>query len=48
MTSTSDDSTDAGRRGAGPVVVFLCVHNAGRSQMALGWLTHLAGLGIEA
>jgi protein-tyrosine-phosphatase len=26
-----------------PVVVFLCVHNAGRSQMALGWLTHLAG-----
>jgi protein-tyrosine-phosphatase len=26
-----------------PVVLFLCVHNAGRSQMALGWLTHLAG-----
>ena len=26
-----------------PTVVFLCVHNAGRSQMALGWLTHLAG-----
>jgi len=26
-----------------PVVVFLCVHNAGRSQMALGWFTHLAG-----
>jgi protein-tyrosine-phosphatase len=25
-----------------PVVLFLCVHNAGRSQMALGWLTHLA------
>ena len=25
-----------------PTVVFLCVHNAGRSQMALGWLTHLA------
>ena len=24
-------------------VVFLCVHNAGRSQMALGWLRHLAG-----
>jgi protein-tyrosine-phosphatase len=22
--------------------VFLCVHNAGRSQMALGWLDHLA------
>jgi arsenate reductase len=26
-----------------PVVLFLCVHNAGRSQMALGWLNHLAG-----
>ena len=26
-----------------PAVLFLCVHNAGRSQMALGWLTHLAG-----
>lgn len=25
-----------------PAVLFLCVHNAGRSQMALAWLTHLA------
>lgn len=25
-----------------PTVVFLCIHNAGRSQMALGWFTHLA------
>jgi arsenate reductase len=24
-----------------PGVLFLCVHNAGRSQMALGWLDHL-------
>ena len=24
-------------------VLFLCVHNAGRSQMALGWFRHLAG-----
>jgi arsenate reductase len=24
-------------------VMFLCVHNAGRSQMAAGWLKHLAG-----
>jgi arsenate reductase (thioredoxin) len=23
-------------------VLFLCIHNAGRSQMALGWFTHLA------
>lgn len=29
--------------GGPPVVLFLCVHNAGRSQMALGWLQHLAG-----
>jgi arsenate reductase (thioredoxin) len=26
-----------------PTVVFLCTHNAGRSQMAAGWLRHLAG-----
>lgn len=26
-----------------PVVLFLCTHNAGRSQMALGFLTQLAG-----
>jgi arsenate reductase len=26
-----------------PLVLFLCVHNAGRSQMALGWFNHLAG-----
>jgi protein-tyrosine-phosphatase len=25
-----------------PSVMFLCVHNAGRSQMAAGWLRHLA------
>ena len=25
-----------------PSVLFLCVHNAGRSQMAAGWLEHLA------
>lgn len=26
-----------------PAVLFLCTHNAGRSQMALGWFTHLGG-----
>jgi arsenate reductase (thioredoxin) len=31
----SDDAT--------PTVLFLCVHNAGRSQMALGWFNQLAG-----
>lgn len=24
-------------------MLFVCVHNAGRSQMAAGWLRHLAG-----
>ena len=32
-----------GREVDRPTVLFLCVHNAGRSQMALGWFTHLAG-----
>jgi arsenate reductase len=31
-----------------PTVLFLCVHNAGRSQMALGWFNHLAGDGAVA
>ncbi|MGW3115379.1 arsenate reductase ArsC [Streptomyces sp. NPDC001091] len=26
-----------------PTVLFVCVHNAGRSQMAAAFLTHLAG-----
>jgi arsenate reductase (thioredoxin) len=26
-----------------PIVLFLCTHNAGRSQMALGWFNRLAG-----
>jgi arsenate reductase (thioredoxin) len=26
-----------------PTVLFLCTHNAGRSQMALGYFTHMAG-----
>lgn len=34
-----DGLRDDGR----PIVLFLCVHNAGRSQMALGWFQHLAG-----
>lgn len=32
---------------ARPSVLFLCVHNAGRSQMAAGWLRHLAGERVE-
>lgn len=30
-----------------PSVLFVCVHNAGRSQMAAGYLSHLAGDTIE-
>jgi protein-tyrosine-phosphatase len=30
-----------------PTVLFVCVHNAGRSQMAAGFLRHLAGDRIE-
>ncbi|WGX96719.1 arsenate reductase ArsC [Nocardioides sp. L-11A] len=30
-----------------PTVLFVCVHNAGRSQMAAGWLQHLARDRVE-
>ncbi|MGI8392941.1 arsenate reductase ArsC [Leucobacter sp. W1038] len=30
-----------------PTVLFVCVHNAGRSQMAAGYLRHLAGDRIQ-
>ena len=30
-----------------PSVLFVCVHNAGRSQMAAGYLHHLAGDAVE-
>ena len=30
-----------------PSVLFVCVHNAGRSQMAAAWLTYLAGDRVE-
>ncbi len=39
---------DGKAAGGVPVVLFLCVHNAGRSQMALGWFNHLAGEGAVA
>lgn len=32
---------------ATPMVLFLCVQNAGRSQMSAGWLSHLAGDQVE-
>ncbi|MGY5036034.1 arsenate reductase ArsC [Streptomyces sp. 900116325] len=39
MTTDSPNAT--------PSVLFVCVHNAGRSQMAAGFLTALAGDRIE-
>ncbi|CAM5784251.1 arsenate reductase ArsC [Cellulomonas persica] len=30
-----------------PSVLFVCVHNAGRSQMAAGWLRALSGGAVE-
>ena len=30
-----------------PTVLFVCVHNAGRSQMAAGFLTELAGTRVD-
>ena len=33
--------------GRKPSVLFVCVHNAGRSQMAAGYLRHLAAGRVE-
>jgi protein-tyrosine-phosphatase len=30
-----------------PIVLFMCVHNAGRSQMALGWFSVSGGGGVN-
>ena len=44
MTDTEAElSTDSRTRDGRPTVLFLCVHNAGRSQMALGFFRHFAG-----
>lgn len=37
------DPTRSGHRRPSPTVLFVCVHNAVRSQMAAGYLQHLAG-----
>jgi protein-tyrosine-phosphatase len=37
------ESTDA----LNPSVLFLCVHNAGRSQMAAGWMRHLSDGSVD-
>ena len=49
MASTVPDESTASPAEGGrtPSVLFVCVHNAGRSQMAAGWVTALAGGAIE-
>jgi arsenate reductase len=57
LTGTAADGTGTAREGTGaaraepaggkPSVLFVCVHNAGRSQMAAAYLTHLSGGRIE-
>ncbi|MFI7482304.1 arsenate reductase ArsC [Kocuria sp. M1R5S2] len=43
MTRTAPEEPAGGK----PSVLFVCVHNAGRSQMAAAYLTHLSGGRIE-
>ncbi len=43
MTTRTPQTPAAGK----PTVLFVCIHNAGRSQMAAGYLRHLAGDRIE-
>ena len=48
MTSQPSTSSAAPvTKGEKPSVLFVCIHNAGRSQMAAGWLAALAGDAIE-
>lgn len=42
-TGPPSPSTQGAAASDTPTVLFVCVHNAGRSQMAAGWLRHLAG-----
>jgi arsenate reductase (thioredoxin) len=46
-SSPTDPTTRADGGDARPSVLFLCIHNAGRSQMAAGWLRHLAGDAVQ-
>jgi protein-tyrosine-phosphatase len=43
MTTSSDSSEPTAK----PSVLFVCVHNAGRSQMAAGFMTHLGQGRVE-
>ena len=45
MTTTSTTTPESSQQR--PSVLFVCVHNAGRSQMAQAWVSHLAGDAVE-
>ncbi|WP_307868982.1 arsenate reductase ArsC [Umezawaea beigongshangensis] len=47
VSSTADTAGTVGDAANRPSVLFVCVHNAGRSQMAAAWLRHLAGDRVE-
>ena len=51
MTDTTgtpaEPTTEAGNGDRRPAVLFVCVHNAGRSQMAAGYLDELSGGAVE-
>jgi arsenate reductase len=42
-TAASQLRSGFGHHDGRPIVLFVCVHNAGRSQMAMGFFQHLAG-----
>lgn len=44
---TPTEQTSAEQTSAKPSVLFVCVHNAGRSQMAAGFMTHLGEGRVE-
>lgn len=44
---SSPERSESNMNAPQPSVLFVCVHNAGRSQMAAGYLRHLAGDRIE-
>jgi arsenate reductase len=47
MSTPHTTPTPAAAAANKPSVLFVCVHNAGRSQMAAGFLTHLSGGQVE-
>ena len=47
MTDSASETAADRPRDRRPSVLFVCVHNAGRSQMAAGFLTALAGGAVE-